>query len=74
LSQKYSGVKDLGVKGGPFWVLIGAEVPSVLVEISFLSNSTEEERLGQSAYRQTIAHGIYQGIIAYKNTLEKGID
>ena len=74
LSQKYSGVKDLGVKGGPFWVLIGAEVPSVLVEISFLSNPTEEERLGQSAYRQTIAHGIYQGIIAYKSTLEKGID
>jgi N-acetylmuramoyl-L-alanine amidase len=74
LSQKYSEVKDLGVKGGPFWVLIGAEVPSVLVEISFLSNSTEEKRLGNSAYRQTIAHGIYQGIIAYKSTLEKGVE
>ncbi len=74
LSQKYSGVNSLGVKGGPFWVLIGAEVPSVLVEISFLSNPTEEERLRTSEYRQRIAQGIYQGIIAYKSSLEKGIE
>lgn len=74
LSQKYSGVRDLGVKGGPFWVLIGAEIPSVLVEISYLSNPTEEERLRNPEYRQLVAQGIYQGIIAYKNTLEKGID
>jgi len=74
LSQKYSGVNNLGVKGGPFWVLIGAEVPSVLVEISFLSNPTEEERLRTSEYRQRIAQGIYQGIIAYKSSLEKGIE
>jgi N-acetylmuramoyl-L-alanine amidase len=74
LSQKYRGVNDLGVKGGPFWVLIGAEVPSVLTEISFLSNATEEERLGKEEYRQLIAQGIYQGIIAYKSSLEKGVD
>ena len=43
LSQKYSNVKSLGVKGGPFWVLIGGEMPSILVEISFLSNPTEEK-------------------------------
>lgn len=74
LSKQYSGVRDLGVKGGPFWVLIGAEIPSVLVEISYLSNPTEEERLRNPEYRQLVAQGIYQGIIAYKNTLEKGID
>ncbi len=74
LSQKHRGVKDLGVKGGPFWVLIGAEVPSVLTEISFLSNATEEERLGKPEYRQLIAQGIYQGIIAYKSSLEKGTE
>jgi N-acetylmuramoyl-L-alanine amidase len=74
LSQKYSGVNNLGVKGGPFWVLIGAEVPSVLVEISFLSNAKEEERLRTSEYRQRIAQGIYQGIIAYKSSLEKGME
>ena len=74
LSQKYSAVRDLGVKGGPFWVLIGAEVPSVLVEISFLSNSEEEEKLRDPQYLERIALGIYQGIIAYKSSLEKGID
>jgi len=67
-------VNNLGVKGGPFWVLIGAEVPSVLVEISFLSNPTEEERLRTSEYRQRIAQGIYRGIIAYKSSLEKGME
>ncbi len=74
LSQKYSTVRDLGVKGGPFWVLIGAEVPSVLVEISFLSNQAEEEKLRDPQYLERIALGIYQGIIAYKSSLEKGID
>ncbi len=74
LSQKYSGVRDLGVKGGPFWVLIGAEVPSVLVEISYLSNPAEEEKLRDPQYLERVALGIYQGIIAYKSSLEKGID
>lgn len=72
LSQKYINVRSLGVKGGPFWVLIGAEVPSVLIEISFLSNPTEEKRLSTPAYRQIIAEGIYEGIISYKSSLEKG--
>lgn len=73
LSKKYSNINSLGVKGGPFWVLIGAEVPSVLVEISFLSNPTEEKRLKSTQYRQHIAQGIYEGIMAYKHSLEKGI-
>jgi len=72
LSQKHSNVRNLGVKGGPFWVLIGAEVPSVLIEISFLSHPTEEERLSTEAYRQLAAQGIYEGIITYKSSLEKG--
>jgi N-acetylmuramoyl-L-alanine amidase len=72
LSKKYSNINSLGVKGGPFWVLIGAEVPSVLVEISFLSNPTEEKRLQNTQYRQRIAQGIYEGIMAYKHSLEKG--
>jgi len=72
LSKKYSNINSLGVKGGPFWVLIGAEVPSVLVEISFLSNPTEEKRLQTTQYRQHIAQGIYEGIMAYKHSLEKG--
>jgi N-acetylmuramoyl-L-alanine amidase len=72
LSQKYSNVKSLGVKGGPFWVLIGGEMPSVLVEISHLSNPTEEKRLKSPQYRQRVAQGIYEGIKEYVNSLGKG--
>ncbi len=72
LSQKYSNVKSLGVKGGPFWVLIGGEMPSVLVEISHLSNPTEEKRLENPQYRQLVAQGIYEGIKEYVNSLGKG--
>lgn len=73
LSQKYKNVKDLGVKGGPFWVLIGVEeAPSVLIEISHLSNQIEEDRLKSPGYCQQIAQGIYQGILEYIRSLGKG--
>lgn len=72
LAKKYSYIRSLGVKGGPFWVLIGGEMPSVLVEISHLSNSREGDRLKTPQYRQEIAQGIYEGIIAYKQSLGKG--
>jgi len=73
LSQKYKAVKNLGVKGGPFWVLIGAEVPSILVEISFLSQAEEESRLMNSQYLDFVAQGIYEGIKEYRSSLEKGM-
>ena len=72
LAKKYSYIRSLGVKGGPFWVLIGGEMPSVLVEISHLSNSREGDRLKTPQYRQEIAQGIFEGIIAYKQSLGKG--
>jgi N-acetylmuramoyl-L-alanine amidase len=72
LSQHYSAVEDLGVRGGPFWVLIGGEMPSVLVEVSHLSNPQEEERLRSTPYRRQIALGIYQGILEYMRSLGKG--
>lgn len=72
LSQKYGNVRSLGVKGGPFWVLIGGEMPSILVEVSFMSNTQEEARLMNSEYLDRIAQGIYEGIIEYKRALEKG--
>jgi N-acetylmuramoyl-L-alanine amidase len=72
LSQHYSAVESLGVKGGPFWVLIGGEMPSVLVEISHLSNQQEEERLRSLAYRRQVAQGIYDGILEYMRSLGKG--
>lgn len=73
LQKKYKDVKDLGYKGGPFWVLIGVETPSILVEVSYLSNSREETRLKNTQYRQYIAQGIYNGIKEYMNSLGKGI-
>ena len=72
LQTKYKDVKDLGSKGGPFWVLIGVETSSVLVEVSYLSNAKEETRLKNAQYRQHIAQGIYSGIKEYMNSLGKG--
>jgi N-acetylmuramoyl-L-alanine amidase len=73
LQKMYRDVRDLGYKGGPFWVLIGVETPSVLVEVSYLSNAKEETRLKNAQYRQYIAQGIYSGIKEYMNSLGKGI-
>ncbi len=72
LSRNYSAVGNLGVRGGPFWVLIGGEMPSVLVEISHLSNAAEEDRLRSPAYRKQVAQGIYDGILEYMRALGKG--
>jgi N-acetylmuramoyl-L-alanine amidase len=72
LNKNYRNVKDLGVKSGPFWVLIGGNMPSVLVEISHLSNNQEESRLKTETYRQHIAQGIYAGILNYIDSLGKG--
>ncbi len=73
LGKTYKDIKDLGHKGGPFWVLIGVEVPSILVEVSYLSNAREEERLKNPQYRQLIAQGIYNGLAEYIQSLGKGI-
>jgi N-acetylmuramoyl-L-alanine amidase len=73
LRKLHKDVVDLGYKGGPFWVLIGVETPSILVEASYLSNSKEESRLKNARYRQQIAQGIYNGIKEYMNSLGKGI-
>lgn len=72
LSKYYGGIKDLGAKGGPFWVLIGSDMPSVLVEVSHLSNSAEEARLKDEAYRQRVAEAIARGILDYRESLGKG--
>jgi N-acetylmuramoyl-L-alanine amidase len=72
LSQKYSKVKDMGVRGAPLWVLIGGKMPSVLIEVSYLSNPTEESRLKTPQYRQLVAQGIYEGILEYIRSLGKG--
>jgi len=72
LGRELPGIRDLGVKGGPFWVLIGGEMPSVLVEISHLSNAKEEAKLKTAKYRDLAAQGIYDGIMEYIHSLGKG--
>ena len=64
-------VKDLGVKQAPFVVLIGAAMPSVLTETSFVTNPQESKLLGGSPYRQRIAEALYNAIRKYQTSLRK---
>ena len=63
--------KNRGVKTAPFIVLIGAAMPSVLAEIGFLTNSSEESLLRKPEHRQKIAEALYKGIAAYADTLSR---
>jgi N-acetylmuramoyl-L-alanine amidase len=65
LRRSYRGVVDLGVKRGPFYVLVGAYMPCVLVETGFLTNPVEGHRVARQAYRQDVALGLYEGIARY---------
>ena len=69
LAVKSPAIRDRGVKKAPFIVLIGANMPSILAEISFVSNPTDEHRLATSEYRQRIAESLYRGIAKYANGL-----
>jgi N-acetylmuramoyl-L-alanine amidase len=64
-------VKDLGVKQAPFVVLIGAAMPSVLTEISFLTNAQEARLLSGAAYRQRIAEALFNAIRKYQGSLKR---
>lgn len=65
LKKKYNDVVDSGVKEGPFWVLVGAQMPSVLVEVGFISHPTEGARLVGSDYQKRLALGMADGIESY---------
>lgn len=62
--------RSLGVKQAPFVVLIGATMPSVLAEISFLTNRQEATLLKQQSYRQAIAEALFNGISKYQRSLK----
>jgi N-acetylmuramoyl-L-alanine amidase len=64
-------VKDLGVKQAPFVVLIGAAMPSVLAEISFITNPQEAKLLKSSGYRQRIAEALFEGVREYQGSLKR---
>ncbi len=65
LNKSYSDVKDSGVREGPFWVLVGAQMPAVLVEVGFISNPTEAKRLVERRYQKKFALGMANGIERY---------
>jgi N-acetylmuramoyl-L-alanine amidase len=67
-----SAIKDLGVKQAPFVVLIGAAMPSVLAEISFVTNPQEARLLKNTAYRQRIAEALFNAIRKYQTSLKNG--
>ena len=62
---KYKDVRDTGVKEGPFWVLVGAQMPSILIELGFISHPVESKRLYDKDYQQVLANGIANGIDSY---------
>jgi N-acetylmuramoyl-L-alanine amidase len=69
LASKNPAIRDRGVKKAPFIVLIGANMPSILAEISFVSNPSDERKLFTPAYRQRIAESLYKGISKYVSGL-----
>ena len=62
-------VKNRGVRKAPFVVLIGADMPSILTEISFLSNPADEQLLKKPENRQKVAEGLYQGVVSYLESM-----
>ncbi len=67
--RKYYKYPDYRVRKAPFYVLIGASMPAILVETGFLSNKTNELLLRSSRFRNRLAFGLYKGIISYINSL-----
>ena len=69
LQKTHSQTRDRGVKQAPFIVLIGANMPSILSEVSFVSNPSDEKLLKLSSYRQKLAEALCRGIEAYAEAL-----
>ena len=71
LATRNKQVRDLGVKQAPFVVLIGAAMPSVLAEISFVTNKQEGQLLKTGPYRQQIAEALFDAVVRYQQSLKK---
>ncbi len=69
LGLQNAGIRDRGIKKAPFIVLIGANMPSILAEISFVSNPTDERKCETPEHRQRIAESLYRGVSKYVNGL-----
>jgi N-acetylmuramoyl-L-alanine amidase len=65
LKRGNEGLKDRGVKKAPFVVLIGANMPSILAEISFVTNPEDAAQLRTEEYRERVAESLYGGVAKY---------
>jgi N-acetylmuramoyl-L-alanine amidase len=65
IDKEYGSTRDLGVKRGPFYVLTGAVMPSVLVETSFITHPVEAKRLGDESFQKRVAQAMADGIAAF---------
>ena len=70
LRKSNKEVRSRGVKKAPFVVLIGAAMPSVLAEISFVSNKQELLLLKTNAYKQKIAESLFNAVMRYRKSLK----
>ena len=70
LKKMNKDVRSRGVKKAPFVVLIGAQMPSVLAEISFLTNKQELQLLKTAAYKDRIAKSLYDAVVKYRRSLK----
>jgi N-acetylmuramoyl-L-alanine amidase len=69
LGRQYPQIQDHGVKTAPFIVLIGAQMPSILTEIAFISNPLEAQRLQNDQYLEDLADHITDGVASYSSSL-----
>ena len=69
LQKGNEGLKNRGVKKAPFVVLIGANMPSILAEISFVTNPRDAEQLRNPEYRERVAESLYRGVARYEGGL-----
>lgn len=65
LKNKYNNIRSKGVKKAPFYVLLGAQMPAILVETSFISHPRECKRLTDPNYQESLCDGIIRGIRKY---------
>lgn len=73
LDRKYKQVKNGSVRPAPFYVLVGASRPSVLIEVGYITNPKERERLHTSAYQKEIAKGVVTGVGRYIDNRKKEV-
>jgi len=74
LREIYKGVVDGGVRPAPFWVLVGAEMPAILVETGYITHPWEKKRLYDPSYQDRLARGIAEGIARYLRNREKELE